>query len=275
MQSKRTRAEYLAYLNDRLAQISEPGLRSNLENAIAAAGAFDRSDSPLGTLARLVEACDAIESGDAALLAKRLQLSESTFRPGRRVLNSKTIDAYVQLRKADDARARRPSEWNGPRSETIRRDANLKGYLNARKDALVATSKPRAGSRLRRVEEIVGGISNPEDRQDLRFVLDNGIKAQRELDLLRRGIEQNFPTVVLEELLRPKKKLAEPDNKSSLSAAYRQVAAQLRRKLGDNDHLRQFGLVNDNGRLKTFSGAHFLSRDELDVLTQLLSSALR
>ena len=267
---ERSRSEYVAYLQQRIEETSDAAVREKLETAAHEAAKSDRSISPLASLARVTEACDAIESGEAAVLARELGEFESKLRPGRTPINSQTVDAYIRLRFKKDQLARRLSEWNGPRSETMRRPGRLKEYLVTRQDAQNASRTKKISSGAKRVEELVGLLKTPEDRQDLRFALEKGAKAQRELTILRKAIEGGFEGAV-----------PGPGRQNAGTCAFdlsdeqKSALARLRAKLQDNDTLRHFGLSTDGTRLKvTHSGGHFMDKQEYSALLSLLETAL-
>jgi hypothetical protein len=269
----RTREEYLAFFDRRVRATSDEAEREILQSAIANAAAYERSISPLGTLARVVEACDAIISGDAATLAQGLRQHTDSLRLGRTPLNSRTIDAYIRLREIVDRRAKVPSEWTGPRDSTIRRTDDLRKYVDVRRDAMTSKPRPSSGSRARRVEEVVGGIASPEARQDLRFTLEQGYVAQRQLAILKKAIETNFPAIDLGALVSGQGS-SQPAPKS-LDEPARRALAQLAAKLEDQQHLRHFGLVNDGKRIKLAQppGTQLIEKAELEALMLLLKSA--
>lgn len=271
----RSREAYLAFLSDRIEQTTDEAEKEVLRSCADNAAAYDRSLSPLATLARLVEACDAIASGEAAALAQSLGMETDRLRLGRTPLNSRTVDAYVRLRQADDQKNRRPSEWTGPRDATLRRPGDLRRYLEARRDALASKPRPSAGSRARRLEEIVGSLPSPETRQDMRFALEQGYTAQRELALLRKALETNFPGVNLANLSGQKGQPDERNAQWELSQEVRRALAQLLRKLQDESHLRHFGLTCDGHRLKLSHppGTQFIEKPEFQALMSLLKQA--
>jgi hypothetical protein len=270
----RTREDYLRFLEARVAATSDEAEREILRSGIDNAAAYERSISPLGTLARVVEACDAIHSGDAASLARSLKQREDVLRPGRTPINSRTVDAYIRLRELADQRARTRSEWVGPRDATIRRTEDLKKYVDARRDAIASKVRPSPGSRARRVEEILGRLESPEDRQDLRFTLEQGYVAQRQLTLLRKAIETNFPAVDLNAVASGQGSPA--PSALALDEAARRALAQLAAKLQDPQHLRHFGLTNDGRRIKLSQppGTQLIEKAELETLMSLLKSAI-
>ena len=272
--NSRTREQYKNFLESRIASTEDETVRLALEASVATADGYDRSISPLASLARLVEACDAIESGEAASLAQQLGKPSSAFRRSGSPLNGSAVEAYVRLRSAQDQAQKRSSEWGGPRRETIARSEYLAKYLVARQDAATAKPRPGPGSRARRLEEIVGSLSRAEDRQDLRFALEKGSVAQRELAILRKSIETNFPAVSIDQLLGKISKPQPSATFADLSENQRQALAKLKNKLKDNEQLRHFGMATDGRRVKIMhNGAHFLEKAEYDALMTLLDEA--
>lgn len=270
-----TRTAYIAYLDGRLSICADEAEKAILRSCIDEAAAFDRSASPLGTLARLVRACDAIESGEASALAAEFKFETHRLRPGRTPLNPQTVDSYVRLRELADRRAGKKSDWSGPRRETIVR-SRLRQYMTVRQDAQQAKPRPSRGSRARRVEEIIGSIPSPEARQDLRFTLEEGRVAAKKLTLLRKAIETNFPAVRVDELLRPAPPKETAPRGQTSSERECQILARIRRKLQDQDHLRHFGLTFDGSRLKLSvpPATPFLDKEEFEVMLLLLNRAI-
>lgn len=266
-----SREAYLSYLEARVKSCFDDAERRVLESCIEAAAAFDRSTSTLGTLARLVRACDAIVSGEAAVLAAEMRFETHRLRPGRTPLTAQNVDAYVRLRALVDKRARRATSWTGPRRETIAR--TWRHYMDVRQDAYLAKPRPSPGSRARRVEEIIGSINSPEARQDLRSALEQGRIAERKLALLRKGIETNFPNVNLDALMQTEPRDA-PTAKPQ--ASDRKILALVRRKLQDPAHLRHFGLQFDGQRIKLSAppGTPLLDKEEWSALNEILSGGL-
>lgn len=268
----RNREDYLAYLDARITATKDEAEREILMSLVSNAAAHDRSLSPLASLARVVEACDAIISGDAATLAQSLDLHTDFLRPVRTPLNSRTIDAYIRLREIVDRRASRPTEWLGPRDATIRR-TELKKYVDTRRDGMAAKPRPSSGSRARRVEEIVGSLSSPEARQDLRFTLEQGYVAQRELKLLKKALETTSSGVDLSSLFAGRSAAAPAA--LTMDEPARRALAQLAAKLQDPQHLRHFGLTNDGRRIKLAQapGTQMIEKAELEALMSLLKTA--
>jgi hypothetical protein len=259
-------------LDARVTATKDEAEREILKSLVSNAAAHDKSLSPLASLARVVEACDAIISGEAAALAQSLDLHTNFLRPARTPLNSRTIDAYIRLREVVDRRASRLSEWLGPRDATIRR-TELKKYVDTRRDAMAAKPRPSSGSRARRVEEVVGSLTSPEARQDLRFTLEMGYVAQRELKLLKKALETTSPGVDLSALITGRS-AAEPAA-FALDETSRRALAQLAAKLEDPEHLRHFGLINDGRRIKLAHppGTQMIEKVELEAMMSLLKTA--
>lgn len=273
-QKEDLRIDCLAYLNAQLEGTHNEFVHTALSSAIAEANAYDRA-APLLTLRRTVEACNAIERGEATELARALRLHEQKFRTGRSALNSQTVAAYVHLRHAADARKGiLNSEWTGPRAETLRRPGPAHTYLTAAQDAQIAKMRPRPTSRQKRLEEIIAKLPATEDQQELRFEVQQRALAERKLTLLSKAIQTRIPMISIEELSRDR-----PEGQLKLSERsherQRKILAGLRNKLQDNEHLRHFDLVTDGKRLKRLStGGHFLSKEEFETLLEALNHAI-
>ncbi len=270
----RTRIDYLNFLRDHEKAATDARLTAVLQQSVDEANAFERNLSPLASLARLVEACDAIESGEAAALARRLRSHEEKLRPGRHRVTSPAIDAYIRLRELQDQRKGvLETEWTGPREETIRRTPYLNRYFRARQEARDSKPKPSSTSKSRRIEEIIGGIPTPEGKQDMRFFIDEGLVAQKKLRILQKAIELHLPGLDIDELLSNPVPRVESKDKRECNGDDRQDLVRLRNKLQDSDALRHFGLTNDGSRVKTLhTGAHFIDKSEYAALMRILNS---
>ena len=97
--------------------------------------------------------------------------------------------------------------------------------------------------------------------------------ARRELVLLKKAIETNFPGVDLDELAG--RSAQRPQQPTSPSDDQRRSLASLRNKLQDNEQLRHFGLATDGRRIKAIhTGGHLMSKDEYEALIRLLDHAV-
>lgn len=268
------RKDCLAYLNAQVENTQDKFIRSALLNAIAEANAYDRT-APLLTLRRTVEACIAIQNGEAAELARKLQSYQVKFRANRSTVNSETVAAYVHLRQKVDAnKGCLTSEWTGPRAETLRRPGPAHTYLTAVQDAQKAKTRPRPTSRQKRLEEIIAKLPASEDRQEMRFEVQQRILAERNLAMLSKAVEKSIPAVTIEGLSRERPP-HEVQHENRSSNRQGEILASLKNKLQSNEQLRHFDLVTDGKRLKVLStGSHIMSKDEYETLIELLDKTI-
>ena len=262
----------VASLKSRAASEASANIKSALLLAIQDAMQLSRSTA-LRTLARTVEACDAIRNGEATRLARKIELFEGKFRVGVRTVNAAKVEAYVKLRAEDDRRnGQLNSEWTGPRAETLRRPGPASKYLAAIQDDQKAEASCRKRPSVQRAEEIIGKLPQIEDRQELRLILEAGLIAGHQLKILKAGIEENFPQVQLAKDAEGALQF-HPLERPPAKSFDRKILINLKLKLADNDQLRHFGLLNESGRIKsTLGGGHFLSRAEYSALASLLDS---
>jgi hypothetical protein len=266
----RSRATLEAYLADQKAAEQDENVGKLLSSMIENARARQRSDIMLGTLARLVEACNDIESGRAAALAQQADLETARLRAGVNKITFANVGAYVRVRRKLD---RQPnSEWEGPTDVTVRSDRSYKAYVEARADRIQSKPRIRPTDRDRRLEEIIGDLSAAEDRNELRWALEEGRKARRRELLMQRAIKSLQPDFDLDEMLSQpssgkRTKAAEP----AASTADLQVLKRIVRRLTSDEELRPFGLAFTAGRLKMTAapGSRLLEKDEIILLQRL------
>ncbi|GAA2857857.1 hypothetical protein GGQ99_002333 [Aminobacter niigataensis] len=228
----------------------------------------------IGTLARLVEACDEIMSGDAYKRAKSAKLDPERFNPNFVKLNSQAIHQYVLLR---DRLERGKSEWKGPVATTIRGEKDLMTYLKLRDEEAKRPGKPRMrGPRTRKLDELVDAIEGISDQALLRQALADGRAWKRELDILLATLRK-LPEVDVD-ALREGRVLSNARNGqggSALTPDDTQILRKLLARLRDNDALADFGLISRNGRVKMdiAPGLDLIYPEELGLLARLAGIA--
>lgn len=274
----RTRDEHESWLSRRIAEAQDQHVAAVLASAFESARAYERSAVPLGTLARLIEACDEILSGRAGALAEREKIETEHLLPGRTPLNSVTIASYVRLRARLDRKANLDSEWTGPADATVRRSDGLRPVVQALRDAELVVRRKPVGSRSRRIEEIIGSIEPIEARQEMRFELERGRRAEKQLQILQKGLSKQG--VDLSSLLTEAQPSASawsgPVSGHRVNDDQSQTLAQLRALLLDNDQLRQFELVNDGSRIKLnrSPSTALFSKTMLSALLELIAERI-
>jgi hypothetical protein len=226
----------------------------------------------IGTLARLVEACDEILSGEAYKRAKTAKLDPELFNPNFVRLKSNIVHQYVLLRKKLEGGN---SQWNGPVATTIRAEKELMAYLALREREAERPKRPRyKGPRTRRLDEIVDRIEGISDQAVVRQALADGRAWKRELDILLAALRQLLPHIDIDALREGKALFTnprEPAVVAGLAPQDEHVLRKLVARVQDAEFLSEFGLVNRNGRLKMdiAPGLDLIFPEELQLLVRL------
>jgi hypothetical protein len=175
MDNQRTSELVLQRLRDSARQMARPEVRNS-------------------TINRLQEACNAIESGIAADLVKAVFGKDDGLRLNPRI-NPSTVEKYVK------ARGKKDHAWTGPTRVTIAKDSDLLAYVQAREDERLKPHLPkRPSSKRRQIEDAISNLPSMEIRIDLRHELENGRRAQRNLELLTKGLRK-IPGIDVDRLL--------------------------------------------------------------------------
>lgn len=224
----------------------------------------------IGTLARLVEACDEILSGEAYKRAKSARQDPEAFNPNFVKLNSRLIEMYVRFR----ARLEKgEKEWTGPVATTIRREKDLMTYLKLRDAEANRPGKPkRPTSRSRRADEIIDRIDNIHDQALLREVLAKAREAKRQLDIMVDALRKHpeIDVDALREGRYTRRKVDGPEAQSVMSADDTKVIRELVARLHDKDELDDFDLVYRIDRVKSEdSGLELIKPKEMKLLERL------
>ena len=222
------------------------------------AKSFSRAEERLGTIDRLVAACDALEKGmvqrslTRGLSARRRHATEK--------INPTNIDSYV-----------RHMGWPGPTRTFISNRRNgLIDYVRARED-----ERALGAGRLKRPkhpedESYIDRIPDIEIRQFVRFEIERRKQTQRELDLLRNALSQ-LPGLTLSDLLSgvSTKNQTSPmadGRRLDLDASKYSQISNLVTRLNDVNNLRHLGLKYDSGDIVSLNNALVISAAELTAL---------
>lgn len=224
----------------------------------------------LGTLSRLVEACDDILSGEAYRMAKGAKVDPEFFNPNFVRLNSNAVHQYVRLRARLEGGG---TSWTGPVATTIRAEKDLMAYLKLREQGVNRPGRPRSRRRRsQKLEEIVDGLQSITEQAILRQALADGRRWKRELDIVLSTLRR-LPEVDIDALREGKILSGFPpaDGAATLSPEDSATLRKLLARLKDNDGLSEFGLVFRNGRLKMDSapGTDLLLPEEFSLLRRL------
>lgn len=231
----------------------------------------------VGTLSRLIEACDDILSGEAYKRAKAAKLDPESFNPNFVRLKSNVVHRYVLLRKKLEGAA---SPWNGPVTTTIRAEKDLMTYLALREREAKRPGRPKQkGPRARRLDEIVDSIQGISDQAVLREALADGRKWKQDLDILLAALRQLLPHIDIDALRRGKVPATKSEGSVGPLGLVPQDTHLLRKlvaRLQDNGFLSDFGLVHRNGRLKMdmAPGLDLVFPEELLLLIRLSGRSL-
>ena len=224
----------------------------------------------LGTLSRLVEACDNLLSGEAYRQAKGAKVDPEFFNPNFLKLNSNTVNQYVRLRARLEGSG---TSWTGPVATTIRAERDLMAYLKLREHEAKRPGRP--GSRRRRsrkLEEIVDGIDSITDQAVLRQALADGRQWKRELDILVSTLRR-LPEIDIDALREGRivSSGSAAEGSAALAPEYMAMLRKLLSRLKDNHGLSEFGLVFRSGRLKMeyAPGTDLVLPEEISLLERL------
>ena len=235
------------------------------------------------TIDRLVEACDAIASGDAReVIRKGNPDAEAGFRRRPTLIRPPRVEEYVVARRMQDVAARRRSSWTGPMATTIRKDRALLDYVRAREEEQEAV---RPGKVAPSADNLLDAVEDMNLRTQLRFVLAKARIAEQDLLRLKQGMRKLRPTLDFDKLLTgqtegqlPEKIASESTSPGALTSA---DAATLARataaimKLTSSAHLSRCGLEfnRDFGNVvERKTRFELLGADELAALRELSKS---
>ncbi|MCO6388936.1 hypothetical protein [Aliihoeflea sp. 40Bstr573] len=219
----------------------------------------------LGTLARLVEACDEILSGAAYHRAKSVGENPESFNPQFPKLNPRIIETYVRLRKRTEKGS---SEWTGPVGTTIRADRELRDYVKLRFAEVSAPKRSKARSnRAHQLEEIVNTVPGLTGQAMLRQALAEGRQWKRQFDILSAALRQG-PVADIEGLRKGRLSITDI---SSLSSREQEILQHFVCRLKDAKTLAEFGLTYSGDRIKMdyAPGSDLVVAEELRLLEKM------
>lgn len=245
-----------------------------LKRIEAEAQSLSRPSIRLASISRLVQACDAIESGAAAELDRRLR--------GPAPISPSNVERFVKAKCASGFR-----DWTGPTRVFIAQDADLKAYVAAREDerAKPLDRRKRTSQRQKDIEDALARLPI-EIRQIVRHDLEEGRLAKRRLDLLSRGL-RTLPGVDVDGLLggRIEPALIEANSSANIGNAaaprnsFTKREAELLRnlvdRLTDSNEMSRAGLLVDGRRLRmaTLPRTTIIQPDEMALLLRLAELA--
>jgi hypothetical protein len=233
-----------------------------------------RSEVRNATIDRLVDACNAIESTQAATLVKKLYGKNNDLSINPKI-NPSNVEKYVKARgKTDRA-------WTGPTRVTIAKDPDLLAYVEAREDERIKPNLPRRpSSKRRQIEDAISKLPSTELRMDLRHELENGRQAKRTLDILTQGLRK-IPGIDVDKLLSSSdaqkigtKQEIDPgpsnEKPAALTLEERNTLRRLLDRLTDRNEMSRSGLELENNRLRVVANKRSIVKpDEMAVLERL------
>lgn len=225
----------------------------------------------VGTLSRLVEACDEILSGGAYKRAKSVKQDPEIFNPNFVKLNSRVIESYVRFRARLDKGG---TEWTGPVATTIRGDKDLMTYLKLRDAESNRPGRPKRHTpQSKRADEIIDRIDSIHDQALLRDVLAKAREAKRQLDIMVAALRKH-PEIDVDALREGQytpRKIDGPHAQSAIGAEDTKLIRKLMTRLRDNSALEEFDLIYRGGRVKMDMGAglDLIYPEEMRLLERL------
>lgn len=254
-----------------------------LERLRIEAQALGRPEQRLATLDRLEEACNDIASGKAAEYVQAAARAEPSFkgtydtyfkRPPI-AIRPPRIEEYVKARRTLDQRKGIKSIWTGPTGVTIRGEAEgMLAYVRRRE-----AEQDNPGKKVKRspaLEDYIDQIPDLSGRQAVRFALDDGREAKRQLHLLKQGLLK-IPGIDVHAILGQRSgssALPAPVESASptlgLSEAETEALQKLVERLTDSTALAGHDLEYDGNRIKNkATKAALVEKPELAVLKRL------
>lgn len=229
-----------------------------------------RPKQRLSTIDRVVEACNAIETGDAAKLIKSVFGKDYNLRNNPKISPS-NIAHYVDARKK-----RGGADWTGPKRPTIQSDPDLKTYVDAREaEREKPVGKVGKTSLREEIASIVDRIPDLADRSLLREYLASLSQAKRESDALTKLLKEIAPLEYEKlragDLSRSEvKKVKSISVGGSLSETDVACLGRLSIRLRDSEALAKVGLEISKERVRHKRTKHpIIERDELECLLRL------
>lgn len=241
-----------------------------LERLYEQASASPRPKGRLGTITRVVAACDAIESGDASNIIKDAMGTDYNLRY-KPEINPSTVARYIEARQKKGGK-----EWTGPKRPTIQSDYELKSYVEAREfERKKPVDKQRKTSQREEILNAIDSIPRMGDRALIRGHLAELQSAKRENDFLSNILKKiaplQFEQLRAGELSRQDETLR-VISKVSNSLPENEVLTikRLFDRLTNKDELSKFGLELGRGRVRHAGRRHVLiEQDELACLAML------
>lgn len=241
----------------------------------------------LATLDRLEEACNDIASGKASEFIRSAgqadpslkEAYDNHYKRGVVAIKPPRIEEYVKARRIFDQRKGVKSAWTGPTSVTLRSEPDgMLAYV--RKRETEQENLARKGKRSPALDDDIDQIADMSTRQRVRFALDDGREAKRQLNLLKQGLVK-IPGIdvhaILEQHFDPAARSTSTTSallSSGLTAADTQILRNLVARLTDVTTLASHELEYDGQRIKNkATNQALIEKPELAVLKRLAEGA--
>jgi hypothetical protein len=214
---------------------------------------YVKPDIRFGTIERLVEACDAIENGEAA---KVVHKPSSHLR--NKVINATNVEKYIRSKR-----------WRGPTRTTIAKEPDgLQAYVNAREEERkkpVQKIKPMSSQ----IEQYLGEIESTELRQFFRSEIEKRRQVEQKLKMLMSGLLK-IPGIDIRSLLHPEKySKATTSSETTVNDERRIKVKQFLSRLRNADDLRHLGLRREGDDILTINGTELILSSELHALHEI------
>jgi len=242
---------------------------------------MERPEIRHATLGRLVEACDAIASGEARKVIKQGNpKAEVYFQRPPVSIKPPRVEEYVAARRAIDQRnGVSPSSWTGPVAASLRKEMDgMLAYVRAREEEQGKTRIPKTATP---VEEALESLPDHILKARLRRELAEGRQAVNQLAVLKRAICTLRPTFDIDAFIRGDLTESAAPSVQALPAPARLVnsgeqeaLSALLARLTDDGGLSEFGLTFDGRRVKHRNTRDTLvSPEALSALSKVIRGA--
>lgn len=239
-----------------------------LERLQKRASESPRPNQRFGTIDRVVAACDAIESGDAAKTIKEVFGKDFNLRHNPEI-NPTSVARYIEARQKKGGNG-----WTGPKRPTIQSNYDLKTYVEAREAERIKPSK--AQNKTSHRDELMNAIDRIPRLVDRVLVRDHLAKlqsAKRENDALAELLKK-IPPLLYDKLRNGE--MSQNDNLKVEGSSVKEalldknvvVIKRLIDRLNDEQVLSSFGLEIFRGRVRhKKKGRVLIEKDELSCLS--------
>ncbi|MEQ8322017.1 MAG: hypothetical protein RH946_17275 [Rhodospirillales bacterium] len=241
-----------------------------LDRLYELASGMSRPNQRIGTIKRVVEACNAIASGEASTLMKTVLGKDYNLSYNPRISPS-TVGRYIEARRKQG-----DQKWIGPKRETIQSDYELKAYVEAREaERIKPVDKKRKTSHREEVNRAVDRIPSIADRALVRRELALLHSAKRENDIMTSILKKVSP-LKYDNIRKGNWSARDEDqmiSEQSVSGLQERDVLTIRKlldRIASEDELSKFGLSITKGRVRHKNlGRVLIDKDELLCLAKI------